>query len=339
MKAKIEYKAKIETRTNLQDVIPLRTPFLIFIEPSDMCNFRCKFCPTGDINLMKNTSGRNHGNMNLDLYKKIIDDITEFEDDIKMIQLYKDGEPLLNPNFYKMVDYAKKTNRIKNIATTTNAYLLNDELTIKIIEAGLDRIHISIEGINEEQYYNISNVKINFDKLVSNIEFFYKNRKQCHVYIKIAGNNLSEEDKSQFYNIFGNISDSIFIENIIPIWSAIDVYKTDIVNNGVSNMGENITNYKNVCPNVFYSFAINSDGSISPCCADWSRKFNIGNVNTEKVKDIWNGKKMKELQKLFLRGKRKYHPFCSSCGLPTYGSIDNIDDYADELLLKLDKVN
>ena len=31
-------------RHALQDVIPLRTPYTLAIDPCDLCNFRCKFC-------------------------------------------------------------------------------------------------------------------------------------------------------------------------------------------------------------------------------------------------------------------------------------------------------
>ena len=84
MKAQIKSKVS-DNREKLQDKIPLDTPFGLYIEPSDKCNFRCKFCPTSDLKLMKATEGRNYGNMNLDLYKKVIDDTAEFNGKIKSV--------------------------------------------------------------------------------------------------------------------------------------------------------------------------------------------------------------------------------------------------------------
>lgn len=334
MKAVIKPRKDFSNRVKLGDVIPLRTPFSIFIEPSDKCNFKCKFCPTSDLKLMINTDGRNYGNMDFNLYKNIINDIIEFDDNIKLLQLYAGGEPLLNPMFSEMIEYAKKSGKFDRIATTTNAYLLNSELSLKIINAGLDRINISIEGINEEQYFNISNVKIDFNKLVNNIKFFYENKEQCEVSIKIVGNYLSDDDKKKFYDIFGNICDLIFIENITPVWACFDINNLKIDANK-SVFGKEIKRLS-VCPPIFYSICINSNGSVSPCSNDWSRKLIIGDANHEKLKDIWNGEKLFNLQKLFLRSERDKHPFCSTCGLPEYCSNeDNIDDYAEEILLKL----
>lgn len=89
MKAQIKPRIELENRTRLEEVIPLRTPFVIFMDPADTCNFKCKFCPTGHKELMKNISGRNFGIIDFELYKKIIDDICEFEEPIKVLRLYK----------------------------------------------------------------------------------------------------------------------------------------------------------------------------------------------------------------------------------------------------------
>lgn len=152
----------------MENVIPLKTPFIINVDPSDKCNFECKFCPTGDRTLMEATEGRNFGYMKFELFKKIVDDICAFEDKIKVLRLYKDGEPLINPHFADMVRYAKETNCCDRVDTTTNASLLTKEKSLAIIDAGLDRINISIEGVSNEHYLNFSNYKMDFDDLVSN---------------------------------------------------------------------------------------------------------------------------------------------------------------------------
>ena len=333
MKAQIKPRIDLENRTRLEDVIPLRTPFVIFVDPADTCNFKCKFCPTVDKELMKNISGRNFGIMDFELYKKIIDDICEFEEPIKVLRLYKDGEPLLNPHFADMVKYAKDKGCAEGIDTTTNASLLTKEKSLRIIEAGLDRINISIYGVDNYQYRNFSGYDIDFDKLVDNIRFFYENRKQCKVLIKINGDILSEEEKEKFYNIFGDISDFIFIEHIMPCWPEFEL-KDVTVNTELGIYGQEILEAK-VCPYVFYSFSINSDGSVSLCFIDWHRKLIIGNVQNETVKNVWFGENIKKYQKMFLKMKRKSHPVCKNCGQLTHGMPDNIDMFANELISKI----
>ncbi len=332
MKAKIKPRIDLENRTKLETVIPLSVPFIINVDPSDICDFQCKFCPTADRELMKKIPGRNHI-MDFNLYKKIIDDICEFEKPIKVLRLYKDGEPLLNPKFPEMIKYARDKKCAERIDTTTNASLLTPKKSLAIIEAGINRINISIEGVNNKQYLEFSKYKINFDDLVKNIAYLYENRKNCEIIIKINGDTISKKDKERFYDIFGNIADGVYIEHIMSCWPNYELRGVKI-NQEVGIYGQKIKEVE-VCPYIFYSFSINSDGSVSICFLDWAHKLIVGNVKKESVKDIWNGKKLLGYQKMFLEKKRKEHPVCRNCGQMSHGMPDDIDNYADMLLEKI----
>lgn len=333
MKAEFKPRIDLKNRTQLETVIPLRTPFIINIDPADVCNFQCKFCPTGDRELMKKTVGRNHGGMDFELYKKIIGDICEFDDRIKVIRLYKDGEPLLNPHFSDMIKYAKQSGCCDRVDTTTNASLLTHELSDKIIEAGLDRINISIEGVNEQQYLDFSGYRLNYDELVDNIRYFYEHKTNTEMIVKTNGDILSETQKQLFLDTFGDITDGIFIESIMDCWPTFEQNKVE-VNEERGIYGQAIREVL-VCPYVFYSFAVNSDGTISLCFLDWHRKLVIGDAKTQKIKDVWQGKALRKYQKLFLEGKRKGHCICGNCGQLKQGQPDDIDMFANELLEKL----
>tara|TARA_R110002072_G_scaffold132740_1_gene272949 strand:+ start:1398 stop:2405 length:1008 start_codon:yes stop_codon:yes gene_type:complete len=334
VEAKIQPRIDIENRTKLETVIPLNVPFIINVDPSDACNFQCKFCPTGDRELMKNTAGRNFGVMDFDVYKKIIDDICEFERPIKVLRLYKDGEPLVNQNFSKMVKYAVDSGCCERVDTTTNASLLTPELSDQIIEAGLTRINISIEGMTQKQYIDFAKHKVDFENLVSNIRYFYENRKQCEMIVKINGDFLSKEDEENFYKTFGDIADGVFVEHVMECWPEFALNGGLIANSEFGIYKQQIKEVQ-ACPYVFYSFAINSDGRVSSCFLDWSRKLIVGDTRTESVKDIWYGTRLKTLQKLMLNKKRKSHPVCGNCGQMTHGQPDDIDAHADNLIAKV----
>ncbi|MCT7539716.1 radical SAM protein [Aliarcobacter cryaerophilus] len=323
----------LKNRTKLETVIPLETPFIINVDPADSCNFQCSFCPTGDRKLMKDI-GRPFRTMKWEIFTKIIDDLKEFEQPIKVLRLYKDGEPLLNPRFADMVKYAKDSGKVLKVDTTTNASLLNPKRNIEIIEAGLDKINISVEGVNAEQYMNFSKYKIDFDNFVENIKHFYENKKQCEVVVKINGDTLNEDDKKFFMETFKDIADGVYIEHIMSCWPEFELRDGLEVNQEHGIYGQEIKEVS-VCPYVFYSFSLNSDGQASLCFLDWSRKLLIGDVREESVKSIWLGQRMKEYQKMFLRHERKKHPVCKDCGQMSHGMPDDIDSFADEILKKL----
>lgn len=333
MRAKNSPRINLEGRTKLETVIPLSTPFVLFVDPSSVCNFQCIFCPTGDRRLIKDT-GRSQELMKISLYQKIINDLQEFDKPLKVLRLYKDGEPLLNPHFVEMIRFAKEKKIADCIDTTTNGSLLTPELSHQIIDAGLDRINISVDGLSDEQFFTFTKTKINFQSYIENIRYFFENKKTCEVCIKIPGDNLSEEDKARFFEIFGDISDRVSIENTAPCWPEFDVEERTGITITQGIYGCELTDV-NVCPYIFYSISVNSDGTVSLCFLDWARKMVIGDVITESLKAIWDGPLLYRHQIAHLSGMRKKHPVCETCGQLTHCMPDNIDPYAPELMKKV----
>jgi sulfatase maturation enzyme AslB (radical SAM superfamily) len=332
MKAQIKPRIDLYNRDELIEAIPLRTPYVIYIDPCDKCNFQCKFCPTGDRELMKNTRGRGHGIMDFELYKSLMDSICEFEDKVNIIRLYKDGEPLLHPRFADMVRYAKESGCCERVDTTTNASLLNPELSLGIIDAGLDRINISVEGVNAEQYADFSRYTLDYDKFVENIAFFYEHRKQCEMNIKINGDILTAEQQQHFFDTFGDITDGISVEHVIDYWPTFKQDKVD-VNETVGILGNEIHEVK-VCPYILYEMVINSDGTYSMCRFDWKRCLLLGNELGlyKSPKKVWDSIHLWQLQRKFLSGERTWRPFCSKCGELKQGMPEDLDEYAEMLL-------
>lgn len=336
MRAQYKPRIRLEGRPTLQDVIPLGVPFIINVDPSDRCNLRCRFCPTGDHNLMRATRGRNHGPMDIDLFKKIVNSICKFPKPIKVLRLYKDGEPLSNPQFASMVLYAKQSGCCEVVDTTTNAVLLSPRKNVEIIEAGLDRINISIYGVCSEQYEQFSRREVNFNALVENIRHLHENRGTCKILIKINGDVISDEDKQVFLETFGDICDEIFIEHIMSCWSGFGLEERGVRANELVGIYDQPIKEVVVCPYIFYSFSINSDGIASVCFLDWNRKLVIGDAKTESVVDIWNGVKLRTHQIMMLKGERKDHPICGNCDQLKRGMPDDIDAHASVLLQKIE---
>lgn len=333
MKAKIKSKLNLEDRTPLQNIIPIETPFLLYLDPSSLCNFKCQFCPSGHRNLIENV-GYKRSIMNLDLFYKIIDDLKEFEKPIKFLRMNKIGEPLLNKNLEKMISYAKKSGKIEKIDLATNGSLFNKERMEAIIKAGVDRLNISAEGVNSAQYLKYCGVEFDFDNFVKNVKWLYENKQNCEITIKIPKNYLTKEDEKKFFDTFGDYCDRIFVENLTSIWPAFDIQEYSNIKISNESQYNQKQEDKNVCSYIFYSMAINSDGTVSACCPDWEQKLLIGDANKQSLKEIWTSPEYDSLRIQHLEDKRCDNETCSICGHIKYCQVDNIDSYKDEILVK-----
>lgn len=333
MKAKYEPRIDLKNRTRLETVIPLETPFVVFVDPSDACNFKCCFCPSSDIALMKSV-GRPLKQLSFDLFKKIANDLKEFPEKVEVLRLYKDGEPLLNKRLADMVKYAKNIGASRRIDITTNASLLTKEKGKILADAGLDLINISIYGVTNEHYKSFSGVKLNFNKVLENVRNFYEIRGSCKILVKINGDTLTASEKKIFLEYFGDYADKIHIEHIMSCWPEFELRGVK-VNSKKGIYGQEI-NEVDACPYPFYSMSINSDGLASLCFLDWSRKMIVGDAKKDSVPAIWNGNMMRAYRKMFLEGKRKNNSVCCNCGQMSHGLPDNIDPYKEKLFQKLD---
>jgi MoaA/NifB/PqqE/SkfB family radical SAM enzyme len=321
-------------RVNLESVIPLKVPYSIQIDICSVCNLRCRFCVHSDTDAVKK-AGVRFGMMSYELFTAIIDDMRKswMGEKVKKLRLFQIGEPLLHPDICRMIKYAKEADVAENIELTTNGTRLKPSMNIGLVEAGLDILNISVNGINEKQYREVCDYDIDFDDYVKNIEHFYQNRGPCKLFIKYGDIGYTEE-KEEFYRIFGSICDEIFVEAIsATMWQDTDVDKK-VKNLHKGLYGQELGD-KKVCPFLFTTMIINDQGIAHLCCIDWKNEIVLGDLKKESIGNIWNGEKLRQFQITHLKKMKDSIPLCRNCESLSGNNIDDIDDYAEELLERI----
>ena len=80
------------------------------------------------------------------------------------------GEPLLRKNLAELITKIKCIDGIKDIALTTNGQLLKRQLP-QLIDAGLDRINISLDTTDKDLYYQMSGNRGQLKTVLDAIDF------------------------------------------------------------------------------------------------------------------------------------------------------------------------
>jgi radical SAM protein with 4Fe4S-binding SPASM domain len=324
-------------REDLYKKLPLSTPLSIHIFPTYKCNFKCSYCiqALSQEDLINKNFSKDV--MDFEVYKKAIDDILEYEYKLKALIFAGHGEPLMHPRIVDMVKYAKSKNIANRIEITTNGVLLKKETSDGLIDAGVDRLKISIQGTSSKKYKEIAKFKLDYDEFLNNLEYFYLNKKNTEVYIKIIDIALDNNaDKLKFEKMFERIATYVDIEYAIPFVNEIDH----------SNIKENFDKCKqghciksDICSMPFYMQVIDPNGNILPCCSTDIPSI-LGNVKEMSLKESWKSKKMNMFLQTMLKDKNK-NPICSKCSVPEYGlqNGDYLDAYKNELLDKYNKIS
>lgn len=321
-------------RTPLAEALPLAMPYLVQIFPVYGCNFKCEYC----IHSLDRSS---HGYishetlMPWEVYKKVVDDIRDTGERIKMLRFAAIGEPLLHPQIAEMVAYARQSGIAASVDIVTNGSLLTRELSDRLIDAGLSKLRISLEGLSSEEYREHTSVAVDFGDLVDNIRYFYERSQgtRTTMYIKIIDYMVqSKEQQDRFRELFSPMTHSIAIEHLTPTIEEIDYdkvshgMKTDKPQNGTVLLESQI------CSQPFYMMQVNPDGNVVPCC---SMKYPcvLGNVKEESLQGIWLGEKYRNFQRNMLDGVDRAAEVCGKCTLYRYDmhAEDRLDADAERL--------
>ncbi len=333
MKSQIKPICGIE-RVKLAKAVPLKTPFSIFIFPTTYCNFRCNYCGHSlGYTKMKELYDFTPMTMEMPVFVRTIEQIAQFPEKLKLLSLTGHGEPLMNPNISDMVAYAKKCNIAQRIEIISNGSLLTRDKAMLLDEAGLDAVRISLQGLSSEKYKQICSVRIDFDNLVDNIRFLYENRKNCQVYVKIMDIALEEGEEQKFYDIFGDITDRMYVEFCKPVYEGVNYENVTTTTDRYGNTHEK----RDICPLCFYMLSVFPNGDVEPCDSIY-KPIILGNVNKKTLTQMWGSEALRQFRIMHLEKERSNNFKCKVCCAPDDVSHpeDALDHAATDILLRLE---
>lgn len=286
-------------------------PYAIYLDPTNICPLECPLCPTG---LRK--QGRSIGVMEFSLAKKIIDGLKDY---LFFIRLYNWGEPFLNKDIFKIIDYAHK-NRIGTVIST-NFNVINDEILENIINSPLDYLIISIDGTSQETYEkyqrggSFEKAAFSLKKLVE-LRKIKKNKSLKVEWLFVVNQfNQNEVKKAEQLALewgvdilhFSPVLDSLSLSRMDN--SGKESYK-NFKMNGEQNLAKPKT-----CSWLYSRMVFNWDGKVSPCCALDDEKTDFGDALKEDIRNIWNNKSYQTARKIFKYNLNSKYPkfICSRC--------------------------
>lgn len=282
-------------------------PLLVDLEMSSRCNLACPMCPTiTDEFIQKRVEPYKRGLLDFALAKKIIDEIAG---KVPALRLSWVGEPTLHPKLAEVIRYAKN-NGIREISFLTNGTKLKLSYFIQLLEAGVDWITVSVDGMGET--YNRIRKPLKFNETLAKLHAIaeYKAFKGLEKpVIKIQGIwPAIRENPEGFYNTFAPIVDLIAFNPLIDY-----LHKdTGII------YQENFC-----CPQYYQRVVISSNGHAAMCSNDDHVEVIVGDANVETIHQIWHGEKLNKLRLLQLEPEGfKKVATCARCYYPRKTFLD-----------------
>lgn len=277
------------------------SPFLFWIEPTNICNLKCVTCP-------QSLDHRGEkGVMDLELYKIVLEQVNKLKPTALMLHLA--GEPLIHPMLDKMVRLAKETGIYTQFAT--NGTMLHREKADKLLDAGIDAIDIAF--CENREVFSKLRGGADWQVVYENIVDFLKAKKRRgkpYPFVQITNiDTNSESSVGKISKLFSDLPYNNIINFEVHSWGG--DFASQMKNDMFFTRMRKNSYYP--CSHLWSSMVIRWNGEVVPCCRDLEGDFILGDVKKENLRDIWNNSKAIYLRKIHKNNKYQKVKLCRNC--------------------------
>lgn len=312
----------------------------LFFEITPYCNEHCLHCGSrcGDIDVSDMLS--------VSEYKSILDQVSQ-DFDVNSLRLcITGGEPLLRPEFFEIMAYAKALGF--HWGMTTNGTLITKEVAKKLKETGMKTISVSVDGLKEnhewfrqsegsyqktmdgiknlvdEGFMHVQITTVIYHKNIHELEAMYEEFRKTGVrswrVINIEPIGRAKDNpelmltKEEYKRLFNFIEEKRF-ENEMEVSYGCSHYLGE-------ELEREVRKWYFLCNAGVYVASITYDGNIQ-ACLDIERRPELieGNIRKDKLKDVWlNGFKIyrSDYRKAGKCAECKDYEFCAGDSYHTW---------------------
>lgn len=273
------------------------------MEPISVCDARCTFCVYPQ--MAQTPSARVKRLMPLEDYKRIIDEVVTIPL-IDQITLTGLGETLLDRHLDERIRYARE--KLPNILIDiyTNGSQLTLERGLKLEEAGLSVIYVSLNAVNRDHRLSIMGLD-DYDKVVANthslIDTLEAKKSNMKVIVKIvASKDLMEvEDLDDFIKEWGGP----YNEGGHAFWHNLGNWTGKLFDLSIKP--------KRACARALNEIMVLSDLRVSACCFDGFGEKILGDLNKQTLREMYMSQDALGFRQLHYEGRRSEIPICANC--------------------------
>jgi radical SAM protein with 4Fe4S-binding SPASM domain len=280
-------------------------PLFVRFETQFKCNSHCPKCVHGHDDLRADYGYKEY--LPFETFKRLVDECDEHG--CPSVGMSQTNEPLLDPDLMDRISYVSSKKNIMDIHLNTNASLLTEELSKRILDTSVTRLCFSIDALTEATYNKVRR-GLNFKQVIQNIETFLALReKRGQAIPTVRVSFLLQEDNEHELDAFKEYwvdkVDYVSVQRYVPISPFNDDRSHAI--------GLAPTHGEQHCSYTYESLFVHGDGTVVPCAAHRARHISVGNINKNSLYEIWHSDGLNELRQAIKSGNLENTRLCSTC--------------------------
>lgn len=295
---------------------PLGVPVIAQVEPVNTCDLACPLCLTTPV-----TPSRPKKLMKFETFKRFIDDVGDY---LLLIVLWGWGEPFLNPDIFRMVEYAKARDILVHCSTHASLKNFNQGKAERLVDSGLDTLIVAVDGATQESYskYRVGG---DLELILKNIRTIVAAKKvkglatpRLVLRFIVMGHNehelprireIAEELEVDFLGLRGMFPSPVLDQESSRTFLPADL---DYRSYGKSTCGGGGPNGFR-CMRPWKRVTLLAGGEIVSCEFDHKIAHSFGTLNDEtSTLSLWRGETAKAFRADFNQGENDYY-LCQAC--------------------------
>ncbi len=275
-------------------------PFLDQVELTNVCPMRCRFCPRGVPGRMTRPTGF----MDLELYVRLLDQAHPQQRNYRPLELHHLGESLLHPEVDRFV--AEATRRGLPTEMSVNPSLLEPTLGRSIIDAGIRRMVISLDAMDDETLMAIRGPAAQYRKAEANLrallEYASSKRGPPQIVIQMLDLHRNRHQRDAFMTRWANTG-----------LSFVHAYVKDLDGPDPDLAAPTSSELVYLCIYPWRSVVVLWDGSVAACCRDHDALLVLGRIGETALRQIWHGERVRQLREVHQGMQAPPEHLCTGC--------------------------
>lgn len=264
------------------------------IETTSFCNAKCAFCPNSILKREKTI-------MSQEIFEKIIDRIKAENISVSNFILHLNGEPLIDKELFNRIRRLKEEFPGACVRFTSNFALADEAVINNIFDSHLDRITLSLNSINADEYRKIMN--LSYETTINNINRLLSAKRErnskLEVWLSIVETSDNFDEVKEFKEMFKGQAE-VRVQKLGQ-WVDEENEKLKISDR----------DREGICSILYRTVNILSNGDFALCCFDAEGMVNKNIMDTD-IQTAWQSDIFDTIRKWHLKNG-KTNKECIRC--------------------------
>jgi pyruvate-formate lyase-activating enzyme len=289
------------------DRLSAEFPSQVVVDITEVCNLACIHCPHPEFKQSSHYSARY---LEPELNRRMVDEVRRHgRGRTQYIRYTSEGEPLVHPACYDMLEYAVANSGVM-VTLTTNGTILNEKRVHKLLASGLHMIDVSIDAHTEATYRKI---RVNGDLTVTrtNVQRLIRLARETGgrtrvvvSYVEQPENAAETKDFEAFWKAQG--AAYVVVRRLHSSAGAV-IPVANILRRDAARQE------RYPCLYPWERITLNPRGKLGFCPQDWVHGSELADYRTTTIAEVWQGEFYRRLRQAHLGRDFSGHAFCGQC--------------------------